>query len=115
MSHTMAKAEPTLVLRPSIHDFDREQVEAFVENIRVKRLAATVAFYEHKNEKLGNAQDKIQKKFTYQLEMLEKDIAKCEAAEVRVEDRLQKIDLLLQEMGDLVNQLTITTEEADED
>lgn len=109
---------PELVLKPSIHDFDRGQVEEFLETIRVKRMSAAIEYHANKNAKLAHEQDKIQKKFQHQLVMLEKELERLEAADDKVQQRLINIDMLKQEMGLLTDSLvdiTPDTINADED
>lgn len=102
-----AKAEPQLVLRPSLEDFDRDAVEAFIEAVRAKRMVATLEYYENKNAKLSHASEKVQRKFWGQLEMLEKELLALERAEVKAQDRLNNINILKQELGMLVDQVTV--------
>lgn len=111
----MAKKEPQLVLRPSIKDYSREQIEDFLEAVRIKRMSAAVLYFANRNEKLANEQGKIQKKYDHERLMLEKELLRVDDAIARVDARCIKIDELLQEMGMLTTQYADLNIEPEDD
>lgn len=114
----MGKGEPELVLKPSIHDFDHESLIEWLEGIRFRRLSAAMEFHANKNAKIAHEQDKIQRKFQHEVLMLEKEIGSVDKAIEKLDNRLARIEMLKQEMGLLVEQLTDPnpdTQDADED
>lgn len=95
----MAKAEPQLTLAPELKDFDREELEAWLEGIRAKRLVATIEYHANKNAKLGHEADKLQKKFYGKLEKLGRALLAMENAEIKVQGYIDEIDQIKQEIG----------------
>jgi succinyl-CoA synthetase alpha subunit len=86
-----------LVLKPSLDDLDREQVEQFVETVRAKRMVATVEYFTTKNEKVKYKQGKIGARIQAQIDMLGKEIDALERAEQKVEARMMAIEQLKHE------------------
>jgi hypothetical protein len=103
---------PNLELKPTIHDFDRDTLEQWLDQVRARRMSAAIEYFANKNAKVAHEADKIQKKFLGQVEMLGKEIVRLEAAEARVMDRLITIDMLKQELG-LLSERMIDTNEGD--
>jgi len=101
----MAK-EKTLVLRPTLHDFDRAGIENYLTIVRAKRMAATVEFFQTKNRKLELRQEALGERYAKGLEMLDKEIARLEAAEAKVDARLAMLQELENEYNDTGNRVT---------
>lgn len=94
-----------LILKPSIHEFNREQLEQYLETVRAKRMSAAIEYFANKNAKISHEADKVQRKFLGQVEMLAKEIEGLERAELKVEARLQNIEMLKQELGLLTEKI----------
>lgn len=105
----------SLVLRPTLRDCTREDIEAHVEAIRIRRMSASLAYHELKNTKISTATAKVQGRLDKQLQMLEREINALERADDKVQDRLAAIEVLRQEMGFLIEQLVDPNEEKESD
>jgi len=88
---------PKLVLMPTLDDLSRDEVEAYIETVRAKRMVATLEFFQTKNRKVELRQSKIGQRIQGKLDMLEKEIDKLEAAENKVSTRLAEIEQLKHE------------------
>ena len=88
---------PKLVLMPTLDDLNRDQVEAYLETVRAKRMVATLEFFQTKNRKVELRQTKLGDRIQRELDMLEREIDKLEAAENKVTERLGKIEQLKHE------------------
>lgn len=94
-----------LVLRPTLGDFSREEIEKFLEVVRAKRMAATVEYFATKNRKIELKQGAVGQRIEKQVEMLGKEIARLEEYEEKVAVRLNAIQELMNEheqLGDSV-------------
>lgn len=90
-----------LVLRPTLGDLDRSEVERYITVIRAKRMAATVEYFATKNRKLELRQGAVGDRINKQIEMLHKELSSLERAEQKVSDRLAAIQELTNEHGQL--------------
>jgi hypothetical protein len=90
----MTKKEPKLVLMPTLMDYNRDQVEAYIDSIRAKRMSATLEFYNTKNQKIQKKRDALGLRMVKQLEMLKKEIDALERAEGKAADRVVEIEQL---------------------
>lgn len=88
---------PKLVLMPTLDDLSRDEVEAYIETVRAKRMVATLEFFQTKNRKVELRQSKIGQRIQGKLDMLEKEIDKLEVAENKVSTRLAEIEQLKHE------------------
>jgi hypothetical protein len=88
---------PKLVLMPTLDNLSRDEVEAYIETVRAKRMVATLEFFQTKNRKVELRQSKIGQRIQGKLDMLEKEIDKLEAAENKVSTRLAEIEQLKHE------------------
>jgi len=98
-----------LVLRPTLGDLDRSEVEQYITIVRAKRMAATVEYFATKNRKLELKQGAVWDRVNKKLEMLHKEIAGLERAEQKVDDRLAEIQELMNEheqLGDSVTEVS---------
>jgi hypothetical protein len=88
---------PKLVLMPTLDNLSRDEVEAYIETVRAKRMVATLEFFQTKNRKVELRQSKIGQRIQGKLDMLEKEIDRLEAAENKVSTRLAEIEQLKHE------------------
>jgi hypothetical protein len=88
---------PKLVLMPTLDNLSRDEVEAYIETVRAKRMVATLEFFQTKNRKVELKQSKIGQRIQGKLDMLEKEIDRLEAAENKVSTRLAEIEQLKHE------------------
>jgi hypothetical protein len=88
---------PKLVLMPTLDNLSRDEVEAYIETVRAKRMVATLEFFQTKNRKVELKQSKIGQRIQGKLDMLEKEIDRLEAAENKVSARLAEIEQLKHE------------------
>jgi len=88
---------PKLVLMPTLDNLSRDEVEAYIETVRAKRMVATLEFFQTKNRKVELKQSKIGQRIQGKLDMLEREIDKLEAAENKVSTRLAEIEQLKHE------------------
>lgn len=96
-----------LVLKPTIKDFSRAELEARIEQIRARRML--IAFDYHASQKIDLEQqmDKTVRKFKEHGDMLGKELMRLDRALDAVESRVAKMTELQQEHGllqDLFNQ-----------
>jgi hypothetical protein len=88
---------PKLVLMPTLDNLSRDEVEAYIETVRAKRMVATLEFFQTKNRKVELRQSKIGQRIQGKLDMLEKEIDRLEVAENKVSTRLAEIEQLKHE------------------
>lgn len=88
-----------LVLAPSFDDHTRAQIEQHIEAVRARRMVAAIEHYQGVNAKLSHESDKVQKRMARQYEMLGKELAALEKAELKVLGRLETLEALRQEIG----------------
>jgi hypothetical protein len=96
-----------LVLTPSFDENTREQIELHIAEVQVRRLAAAMVFHSGQNAKLHFESDKIQSRIARQYEMLGKELAALEKAELKVQDRLANLQHLSNELGLVVDLLEL--------
>jgi hypothetical protein len=82
---------------PTLDNLSRDEVEAYIETVRAKRMVATLEFFQTKNRKVELKQSKIGQRIQGKLDMLEREIDKLEAAENKVSTRLAEIEQLKHE------------------
>lgn len=105
-----------LVLAPSYDDHTREQIENHLSAVRARRMVAAIEHHKGVTEKLTHESDKIQARIAREYEMLGKELGKLEAAELKVEERLVKLEALRQEYGltvDMIELHGVPTEQED--
>jgi hypothetical protein len=83
-----------LVIQPSIKDVTREELEAHIEDVRLRRMLAAVQLQETRNQKLAAISGKLRRQIAGQCEMLEKEIIRLDNALERVEQRAHRIEML---------------------
>lgn len=95
-----------LVLRPTMGDLNRADVEQYITTVRAKRMAATVEYFATKNRKLELRQGAVGDRINKKIEMLHKALIALERAEGRVDDYLAEIQELQNEHGQLGDNMT---------
>lgn len=95
-----------LKLQPTFSDLSRQEIEAHLMLVRSRRLQASIEYHQAANMKLQRESDMIQRRITQQYEMLGKELLKLEALEGKVELRLNKLTMLLQEVQTIDDLLT---------
>lgn len=100
-----------LVLRPTLHDLNREGIENYLTIVRAKRMAATVEYFQTKNRKLELRQDALGERIKKQVELLDKDLLALERCEERVESRLGAIQELENEYSETGDSITEVSDE----
>lgn len=100
-----------LVLRPTLGDLDRSDVEKYMTIVRAKRMAATVEYFATKNRKLELRQGAVGERINKKIEMLHKALVALERAEQRVDDYLGEIQELQNEHGQLGDSVTEVSDE----
>jgi DNA repair ATPase RecN len=100
-----------LILQPSIKEATREELEEHLDQIRARRLVAAVEYYNNRNEKLANKNSVLGRKIAQNMDRLEKEMETLDRALVKVEERLEAIDILRQEMGSNVEEMVDPNEE----
>lgn len=99
-----------LILIPSIKDnFSREDIEAYIEQVRARRMIHVVEFHNLANAKIEGRSVKINARMQRQLELLQKELDALERTEQKVEGRLSVIDSLSEELGSLQSELVDVT------
>jgi DNA-binding transcriptional MerR regulator len=99
-----------LILTPSIKDnFSREDIEAYIEQVRARRMIHVVEFHNLANAKIEGKSVKITARMQRQLELLQKELDALERAEQKVEGRMSVIDSLSEELGLLQSELVDVT------
>ena len=111
MTHTR---EPELVLVKSIKEMDREEIEAHLSLIRMRRMSAALEYAAGKNLKLGKSADKVKQKLERQYDMLGKEIDRLDVMIDKVEQRMIEIESLKQELGMIVESIVPNTADEEE-
>ncbi|HEY6020879.1 MAG TPA: hypothetical protein VIY48_13560 [Candidatus Paceibacterota bacterium] len=93
-----------LVLAPSFDEHTRAEIEAHLDAVRARRMVAAIEYHQGAANKLQHESDKINAKIARQYEMLRKELLAMEKAELKVQDRLELMDHMLNEVG-LVNDM----------
>lgn len=103
-----------LVIQPDIHSVTREEFEAHLEQVRVRRMVAALALLATQEEKLDHLSDKLRRQIMGQNEMLEKEILRLDVALEKVEARLEKIEMLKSDAAQVAEQYEFEDDEEDE-
>lgn len=94
--------EPTK--RASILDMSDEQLEAMLDGIRERRLRLQRLYEEQLQARISNAVDKLDERINKQLDMLTKEVERCNNTLEKAEDRVNKIRAFRLQRGDLLEQ-----------
>jgi hypothetical protein len=88
-----------LILAPSYDDHTREQIEAYLEQVRIRRIAGAFAFQQSKMMKLESQKDGMSNKLARNYRLLGSSLYKLEAAMVAVEKYLNACQMIHGEVG----------------
>lgn len=91
--------EVRLVLQPVYDDMSRADYEAWLDVVRARRLVAAQEYAHGKQMDLDHEADVAQRHLLKQLDMLNKDLLQMEKLDLRVQERMVKIETLSQEVG----------------
>lgn len=92
-----------LVLAPSFDDHTREQIEAFIDQVRIRRIAGAIEYQQSKMHKLDSENSSLEAKLIRNWEQLGKALDRLEVDIVKVETYLGTCQMLRQEI-DLVSE-----------
>lgn len=108
--------EPKLFKVPSIREMDREELEAILDGIRLRRMSAATEWVRGKNAKYGREISKLEDRIRRQYDMLEKELANLDKAIEKCEKRVVEIETLKQSQGLISDQLvTIGADDAEDE
>lgn len=88
-----------LVLAPSFDDHTRAEVEAHLEQVRIRRLAAVIEYQRSKMQKLQAEDIHLETRLKRNYEQLGKALVKLDTDLSRVETYLQACTMLSSELG----------------
>lgn len=88
-----------LVLQPTFNDLSREEIEAHIEQVRARRMAAVVQYHAGVNAKLEYASAKMQAKIAREYHLLGQLIEQGDRIDEKIDKRLQTLEMLIQELG----------------
>ena len=87
-----------LELIPTYDDMSMKQTKEFVEGVRIRRMAAVVAYQQAENLKLSAEKNKITTRLDGQLTMLAKELERLNRVLETVDKRIARIDVLKNEL-----------------
>lgn len=90
-----------LVLAPSFDDHSREQIEAFINQVRIRRIAGAIEYQQSKLHKLSVESGGVEGKLARNWEMLGRTLDRIAVDIEKVETYLGTCTMLRQEL-DLV-------------
>lgn len=79
-----------LVLKPTIRDFSREELEAHVEGIRTRRMVIAFDYQVGQQLQLQTSMQKNERKYGLCMERLGKELVTLDKALAKVEARMQE-------------------------
>lgn len=105
MTHT----QTALSLQPTMHDLNRAEIEAHLDNVRARRMYAVMTFHEGANLKLDKQSAKVRERIEKQYALLQKEILRLDTADDAIQKRLKGIETLNHELG-LIEDMKVVTE-----
>ena len=97
-----------LVLAPSFDDHTREEVEAHLEQVRLRRLAAAIEYQQSKLLKLEREENELQNKLVRNYEQLGKCLTRMDRDLEKAEAYLQACQMLRTELDLTLDRLVFT-------
>jgi predicted nuclease with TOPRIM domain len=88
-----------LILAPSFDDHTREQVEAHLELMRVRRIAAALEYAQGKMAKLETEDNMLENKLARSYEQLGKALGRLDREFEKIEQYLNSCEMLKGELG----------------
>jgi hypothetical protein len=95
-----------LVLQPHFTQLEREEVEARLEQVRLRRMAAAMVYYQGQQAKLEAAGTKHEKIMDDQMRLIEADLERADALMLKIEGRLEKLIEAANQFGLIQDNLT---------
>jgi len=86
-----------LTLQPTYSDMTRQQIEEFLEQVRARRLAASMEYHQGQTIKLHRAHAVLERRIKQQYELLGKELIRLEELDDKIQNRLNKLSIMLQE------------------
>ena len=88
-----------LVLAPSFDDHTREEVEAHLEQVRLRRLAAAMEYHQSKLMRLEREEGTLSNKLARQYDQLGKALLRIDNDIIKVEEYLNNCHMLRTELS----------------
>lgn len=95
-----------LKLQPTFSDSQRQEIEQHLEQVRARRMQASIEYHGQQNLRLQRESEVIQRRIAQQYEMLGRELIRMEELDDKIQARLNKLTIMLQEVqtiDDLVN------------
>jgi SMC interacting uncharacterized protein involved in chromosome segregation len=86
-----------LTLQPLFSNQTKEQALEWLEQVRARRMQAAMEYHHGQTLKLEREEEVLQRRIRQQYELLGKDINRMEALDEKIQERLNKLTMLLQE------------------
>jgi hypothetical protein len=96
-----------LILAPSFDDKTREQVEEFIDMVRMRRMASAMEFQQSKRTKLDTEANALEGKLGRAWDQLGKCIARLDADILKAEAYLNTCEMLRSELGIVTEQIML--------
>jgi hypothetical protein len=96
-----------LILAPSFDDHTREQVEAFLDMVRIRRVAAAIEYQQGKMNKLRGEEGTLENRLTRAYDQLGKSLERIDKELYRCDELLNKCEMLKGEMGLVHDRITL--------
>jgi hypothetical protein len=97
-----------LVLAPSFDDHTREEVEAHLETVRLRRLAGAMEYHQSKLMRLEREQGSLSNKLARQYDQLGKAILRIDNDILKVEEYLNNCQMLRTELSLTVDRIALS-------
>lgn len=82
---------------PTLDDLDVRQIEAHLEQIRIRRLTLVIQYQQARHSKLSHEYHKTNLRLAKQIELLGKDIVRLDEIYYKCEARLKQVIVLKNE------------------
>lgn len=97
-----------LILAPSFDDHTRAEVEAHLEIVRARRIAAALEYQQSRIQKLTGEQDTLSQKLERNYDQLGKCLERLDRELLKAEDYLNKCTMLKSELGLVHDRIKLT-------
>lgn len=98
----------------TINELSREELEAILDGIRIRRIAAAAEYVRGKNQKYAFEIGKLSERIGRNYDMLAKELTALDRAMEKCEKRLVEIDTLKQSQG-LISDMMVVGADDDEE
>ena len=96
-----------LVLAPSFDDHTREEVEAHLEEVRLRRLAGAIEYHQSKMLRLEREEGSLSNKLSRSYDQLGKALLRIDTDILKVEEYLNKCQMLRTELSLTVDRIAL--------